>query len=122
MAKKSKRSKRYTRKKHYTPHKTIPNRRLRLSKPYKPTYYHEAIKPPIRKARTLPALAVAKTRPKKKPQPKHLAIKHLTQDPISKTLHCVKRAIRKEIMHANNKAGRSGQKRPKWTEDSRKRC
>lgn len=117
----SRRQRRRTRRS-YTP-KTSAKRSLRFSpRPIETRYQRVYTKPSVRRGRTLTVRPGAKTRRSTKPQPKHLAIKKLTlhQEPVK--IHCRKRAQRKQIMHATNRAGQSGQKSPIWTKESRLRC
>jgi hypothetical protein len=124
MAKKSK-SRRNTRRRKLTRKITNkfkpPKPRLRFSAPSINPFASIQGYLPVRNERVLPARSAAKTS-RKKAQRKYLATKVLTQDRKQDKLHCVNRSIRKEVMHAINKTGQSGQKRPTWTEDSRKRC
>lgn len=47
---------------------------------------------------------------------------HIMFENPKKVLTCVRRKIRKEVLFAKRKTGRSGQKRPRWTEYSKIRC
>jgi hypothetical protein len=35
---------------------------------------------------------------------------------------CVRRKVRKEVIHANGNAGKTGQRRPRWNRNSKVRC
>lgn len=39
-----------------------------------------------------------------------------------RALLCIKRGLRKEILHATNKTGKSGQQKPRFTQHSQYRC
>lgn len=39
-----------------------------------------------------------------------------------KTLICIRRNIRKQVLHALNKTGKTGQRRPKWNYNSKISC
>lgn len=123
MAKRRKTSKRRYTRKTPTTRKTLPKQRLRLSKPYKPKRTYLATPVPLRTSQRTQRRTSAKKQPKKQ-KPNLLratVIKQLT--PTTEKLHtCIKRGQRKEIIHATNKAGRSGQRKPKWTKESRTKC
>jgi hypothetical protein len=105
------------------PHR-IPRRpRLRFSRPSRERPSRPTVTiPSRRKERVLPARSEVKRRLKKKPQRKHLTYTTLTHEEKKPKLHCVRRKMRKEIMHALKKSGRGGQKRAKWTDESRLKC
>jgi hypothetical protein len=95
--------------------------RLRSAIPYPRKQRKTTVRPSNRKVRVLPALTVVK-RQSKTLQRKHLTIKNLTPSEIPTKLHCVKRAMRKEVMHALKKTGQAGQKKAKWTKESKLKC
>lgn len=71
---------------------------------------------------------VQKTVPQRyKPSFVNVAPTRISEDRVRISDHkklpeCQKRSVRKEIMHALNKAGKGGQKSPIWTRLSRKKC
>lgn len=46
----------------------------------------------------------------------------LTKKEKKQTMVCVNRQVRREVLHANKKTGKAGQKKPNWTELSRIKC
>jgi hypothetical protein len=99
---------RYTRR-----HKVITAKRsLRLSKPFKPTSTGRLTFNTIRREQPVQRQTVLKQSTKKVIQRKNFKKTSLTALEKKRKMICKRRAERKQIMHALNKAGRSGQRRP----------
>lgn len=56
------------------------------------------------------------------PSPKKHILKSKIVSQTIKPYICAKRKIRKEVMHALNKTGQAGQKKPNWTDQSSIKC
>lgn len=110
----------------------IPDKRVKLAYPGVPLHVKQSPgwEPSSRLKNTLKEQSRS-TKVDQTPAPKHSKpSKPYTQpnwssvDPkkIEQPTLCEERSTRKQVMFATNKAGKTGQKTPVWTEKSRKKC
>lgn len=123
----ARKKKRYTRRKR--PLRKAARRSLRLSKPaIRRIVRKEPVLSPVRRGVVFTTAPIVK-RPTVKPRPivgqsknfTKTAKTELTAAKLKRKI-CLRRRVRKQVMHATRQSGRSGQNKPKWTNESRQSC